>query len=145
MEALQHCVAVFPGGLATRCLDLVPVQVEADEVDAEQLEPVQPLFEIPGAVDEPGVVLDAEAHTTRGTGCGGGSADEGACEDGYDKEAHEGPGSPAPWFRHIRILLTTVRAAAAGRLPPFDAGCEPDGREPHVDEERERRTEGPQD
>ena len=145
MQAFQHRVAVFPGRLSTRCLDLVPVQVEADEIDAEQLEPVQPLFEIPGPVDEPGVVLDAEAHTAGGARRGGDGADEGARKDGYDKEAHEGSGSPTPTFRHIRILLTTLDAAAPRRLPPFDGGCEPDGREPHVDEERERRAEGLQD
>ena len=55
-------IAVLPVLLAAHRLDPVPVEVEAHDVDPEALEPVEPLVERAGAVDEPGVVLDPEAH-----------------------------------------------------------------------------------
>ena len=61
-------------GLPRTALDPVPVQVEPHEVDAEPLQPVEPVVERAGAVREPGVVLDPEADAARGA-CGSG-ADE---------------------------------------------------------------------
>ena len=69
-QTVEDCVAVLPGVLAARRLDLVPVQVEPHDVDAELLEPVEPLVERPARREQPGVVLDPEADVRRGVSRG---------------------------------------------------------------------------
>ena len=57
-------------GLPGSALDPVPVQVEADDVDAERLEPVEPVLDRAAAVREPGVILDPEADSTEASAAG---------------------------------------------------------------------------
>jgi hypothetical protein len=60
------------------------MEVEAHEVDTEALEPVKPVVERAGPVDEPGVVLDPEADAARGARSRSDDADEGAREKSGD-------------------------------------------------------------
>ena len=64
-QAGEDEVALTPVRLAALGLDPVPVQVEANEVGAEPLEPVEPVVQRPRAVGQPGVVLDAVANPAR--------------------------------------------------------------------------------
>ena len=89
-ETVEDRVAVLPGVLAARRLDLVPVQVEAHDVDTELLEPVEALVERAAAVGEPGVVLDPEAHVRRGVSRGCAEPEQRAGTDGGEREAHSG-------------------------------------------------------
>jgi hypothetical protein len=56
-------------------------------VDAEALEPVEPVVEGAGAVDEPGVVLDPEAHAA-GAPAQGQRGRQGAREQACEENAH---------------------------------------------------------
>ena len=122
-------------------LDLIPVQVEAHDVDAELLEPVEPLVERAAAVDEPGVVLDPEADVRRGVGRGGAEAEQRARADGGEGKAHSGRVPGRYPFRHIRILLT----AAAARFPRLHVRHGAHCREPDVEHEGERGADQLQD
>ena len=86
-EAVQDEIGLGPVRLAGSALDPVPVQVEADDVDAERLEPVEPVLDRAAAVREPGVVLDPEADSTRGIGRRSSEAQQ-ADENRCDCEAH---------------------------------------------------------
>ena len=90
MEAVEHRVAVLPVVLTLRSLDLIPVQIEAHDVDAELLEAVEPLVERAGAVDEPGVVLDSETGVRRRVGGRGAEAEQRARQSGGEGKTHSG-------------------------------------------------------
>ena len=134
----EHGVAVLPGVLAARRLDLVPVQVEADDVDAELLEPVEPLVERAGAVDEPGVVLDPEADArARRQRAGAASAEQRARQQsgGERRVAFEG-GFPAP---ALPTHQDPVNERGGGALRALHERHVAHGREPDVDARRRAR------
>src|SRR5439155_9604632 len=138
-------------------LDLIPVEVDAHDVDAERLELVEPVVQRAGAVSEPGVVLDPVADVGRSPharcdAAGGESkADEG------DGETHRSPAYPgrreanrqdsvrlAGLFRArpgrapddvVRTLASSRRSRAASRFAAPDFRDVADGGEPDVDAE----------
>jgi hypothetical protein len=61
MKALDRRVVTAPVEDAVTWLDLVPVDVDTDEIDAERLQPVEALLEGPRPEAQPRVVLDAIA------------------------------------------------------------------------------------
>ena len=91
VERLEHVGAVAPpvGGIVGRARplgplarDLVPADGEAHELDAEPVEPVDPLLERSRAEDQPGVVVDPEASGARGLSRRREGAGDEAAEDG---------------------------------------------------------------
>ena len=117
-QAVEDCVAVLPGVLAARRLDLVPVQVEAHDVDAELLEPVEPLVERAAAVGEPGVVLDPEADVSaRRQPWVRRARSARRHKRRRGKDAFRAASRRYP-FRHIRILLTSAASRSSAPSPP---------------------------
>ena len=96
-ERLQHRVRAAPLALAAHLLDLVPVEREADELDAHVVERLDPLVERARPVEEPGVVLEPVTHVRRGVG--GRSRRETGSDDGGEQEdpAHL-PTVATPWL-----------------------------------------------
>ena len=88
-QSFEHRVRVPPVPLPANLLDLVPVDGEANEVDADPVELVEPLVERPRSVDEPRIVLKAVADERRRFGGLGDSQQrrDGPCE-------HEDPAHP---------------------------------------------------
>ena len=88
VQAIQNQIALLPVLLAAHRLDPVPVEVEADDVDPEALQPVEPVVKRAGAVGEPGVVLDPEAHAVRRLRPWGDETDQGAQSQDCEEKAH---------------------------------------------------------
>jgi hypothetical protein len=96
------------------------VEVEADEVDAQPLQPVEPLVERAGAVAEPGVVLDPEADAGRCAGRRHGGRER---DDDYGAEAEERKQHRGPVPRH-RSFDTYERAFRRRAFRRFTAGTD---------------------
>ena len=98
-QPVQNEIALLPVLLAAHGLDPVPVEVEADDVHPEALQPVEPVVKRAGAVDEPGVVLDSVAHAARGLRHRGSETDQGAQRQRCEEKTHWKPGSPSASLR----------------------------------------------
>ena len=96
VQALEDRVHVSPTPLPAHLLDLVPVDREANEVDADPVELVDPLVERPRPVDEPRVVLKAVPDERRRVG--GLSEAQQRCDGAGENEdpAHRDNGSRGP-------------------------------------------------
>lgn len=88
-------------------LDLVPHEREPDDVDAEPIDRVEPLREVPGPIEDVVVVLDAALHGGGGVRLAG----EGGEEEGDEQQALHRPGS---------LLIPSDRPH---RARPLVVGC----------------------
>ena len=92
-QAFEYRIRTPPAPLPADLLDLVPVDREADEVDADPVELGDPLVECSRPVDEPGIVLKAVTDVRRGLGGRGQREERGDCRREKNQALHGDDGS----------------------------------------------------